>query len=167
MTGPSGHTGRGRRPSFHRLFVPNLYRRAGRGGIFGFFGVLFSVTYRWHTPVERTIPSLATTVTHLGRVQRHSDLSQVAYLCTFLLWAYPAVVDVVDSPILCISRFPLQQRKRVAIKRIPHSTVRCQRHSQWSGKSAMGLLVTSTASERRTPIGQPHCPDSSFWRQPR
>jgi hypothetical protein len=38
-----------------------LYRRAGIGGIFGFSVIVFSVTYRTATPVERTIPSLATT----------------------------------------------------------------------------------------------------------
>jgi len=43
-------------------FVPILYRRSGRGGIFGFPDVLFSVTYGAATPVERTIPSLATTL---------------------------------------------------------------------------------------------------------
>jgi len=42
-------------------FVPILYRRSGRGGIFGFLVIVFSVTYRITTPVERTIPSLATT----------------------------------------------------------------------------------------------------------
>jgi len=42
-------------------FVPILYRRAGRRVIFGFSVIVFSVTYRMATPVERTIPSLATT----------------------------------------------------------------------------------------------------------
>jgi hypothetical protein len=47
-------------------FVPILYRRAGRGGIFGFLVIVFSVTYRIARPMERTIPSLATTtITHL------------------------------------------------------------------------------------------------------
>ena len=42
------------------VFVPILYRRAGRRGIFGFLNVVFSVSYRTERPVERTIPSLAT-----------------------------------------------------------------------------------------------------------
>jgi len=86
-------------------FVPILYRRSGRGGIFGFLVIVFSVTYRITTPVERTIPSLATTITHLGRVQRHSNLSQVACLCTFLLWAYPTAVDVIDPPVSALVDF--------------------------------------------------------------
>ena len=44
------------------VFVPILYRRAGRGVISGFLVIVFSVTYRYARPVERTIPSLATTL---------------------------------------------------------------------------------------------------------
>jgi hypothetical protein len=47
--------------SFPRPLVPILYRQAGRGGILGVLVIVFSVTYRTARPVERTIPSLATT----------------------------------------------------------------------------------------------------------
>ena len=49
-------------PSFLRVFVPILYRRTGRGGVFGFIAIVFSVTYSEPTSVERTIPSLATII---------------------------------------------------------------------------------------------------------
>jgi hypothetical protein len=48
------------------VFVPILYRRAERGGVFGFLDIVFSVTYRTTIPMERTIPSLATTTIHLA-----------------------------------------------------------------------------------------------------
>src|ERR1700742_2998828 len=51
-------------------FVPILYRRAGRGGVLGFLVVLFSVTYRITIPVERTIPSLATTLSTIYKLPK-------------------------------------------------------------------------------------------------
>ena len=51
----------GRSPTSLRSFVPILYRQAGRGGFLGVSVIVFCLTYRDSTTMERTIPSLATT----------------------------------------------------------------------------------------------------------